>query len=93
MNLSYAAGDVADYLGSPLPDAATSMAEQLQKSGATVYLRWRQPDDKSVPPSAVDAFDPAAVPASLWKLEMIIKDSAPPSTVIEVYAAARDRSP
>lgn len=91
MNLSYAAGDVANYLGSPLPDAATSMIEQLQESGATVYLRWRQPDDKSIPHSAVDAFDPAAIPTSPWKLDMIIKDSQPPSTTIEVYARAKHK--
>ena len=39
--VSYAAGDVPDYLGAPLPNAATSMMEQLKSSGAAVYLRWR----------------------------------------------------
>jgi hypothetical protein len=83
--VSYAAGDVPDYLGAPLPNAATSMMEQLKSSGAAVYLRWRR---EAAPPDAVDAF----VPAAPWALALTIRDVDSPQTVIEVYTMPRRRS-
>ncbi|MGA2258679.1 MAG: hypothetical protein ABSG53_28770 [Thermoguttaceae bacterium] len=87
LGLSYAAGEVSDYLGAPLPNAATSMMEQLQNSNSAVYLRWRRQGDEAAPPSLTDAF----VPAAPWTLVSIIKNTESKPTVIEVYALSARR--
>jgi hypothetical protein len=81
LTISYAADDVPDYLGAPLPDSATSMMEQLQSSSAVVYLRWCGPKNSDPQGAMVDAF----VPAAPWTLVSTIQGigSGP---AIEVYA-------
>jgi hypothetical protein len=86
--VSYAAGAVRDYLGAPLPNAATDIMEQLKNSGAAVYLRWRPQASRAAPPGTIDAF----VPAAPWTLALIIRDSDSPQTVVEVYALPGRRS-
>jgi len=82
LGVSYAAGIVPDYLGSPLPNAATSMMEQLHGSNCKVYLRWRRSENQAGPPGILDTF----VPAAPWTLVSIIKNTESKPTVIEVYA-------
>jgi len=81
LGLSYAVGNVGDYLGSPLPNVSASMMQQLQSRNCSVYLRWRQPESKTEPPSALDAF----VPAAPWTLASIFRSTGAGPTVIEVY--------
>ena len=83
LGLSYAAGNVPDYLGAALPNSTTSMMEQLRGSSAVVYLRWRRPENPAAPAIAIDA-----VPAAPWTLVLTIRgievESGP--VVIDVYA-------
>jgi hypothetical protein len=82
--VSYAAGNVPDYLGAPLPDSTISMMEQLQRSSSAVHLRWHGQENLSASPSTTDAF----VPAAPWTLVSTIKDGESGPTVIDVYALA-----
>ena len=86
LGLSYAAGNVPDFLGSPMSTAATSMMEQLENSNAKVYLRWRRPENQAAP-SMLDTF----VPAAPWTLVSIIKNNESEPTIIDVYALPKRR--
>jgi hypothetical protein len=78
--VSYAEGNVPNYLGAPLPNTATSMMDQLRQSNAAVYLRWKWPGDALADP--VDAF----VPAGPWRLIAAIPDpGSEPGVVVEVW--------
>jgi hypothetical protein len=88
VNVSYAADNVADYLGTPLPCTATSMMEQLQGSSAAIYLRWRGGGNPAPQGEIIDAF----VPAAPWRLvSTIAVDEADP-VIIDVYARSKDES-
>jgi len=86
--LSYALGDVPEYLGAPLPNSAKSVMEQLQGSSTGVYLRWHWDKKGVAEPGKIDNF----VPAAPWTLVSSIKDRQAGPMVLEVYACpAQDR--
>jgi hypothetical protein len=86
--VSYAAGNVPNYLGTPLRNTATSLIDQLRQSKAAVYLRWHRLDDPAetdkmadAPPDPLEEF----VPAAPWRLAATIPDSGPEPGVVEIW--------
>ena len=82
--VSYAADEVSDYLGAPLPTWPPAWRSNSTAVKRAVYLRWRWPA------GFVREAD-ALTPSAAWKLVETIPDPGADQTLVDVYVRS-DRS-